>query len=117
MCVQYVYQVLSLLLSWTSAGAMYLMMIIIFALGVQEIPISQELVYLFTLIYTFLTVLQLVAGLGADPKDMTVVYYISAWVYGMLMTIVLALGVYLLVTGQLGDFVALTGGFHMSQAS
>ena len=51
MTVEFMYQVLQLLMNWFSAGSMFLILVIIFGVTVQEWEIGDELLYVFALLY------------------------------------------------------------------
>ena len=59
--------------------------------------------------YTFLTVLQVVVGLGSEPEDMALVYWICTWAYAALMLVAMGCGVWLMIEDKLDTFIATTG--------
>lgn len=108
--LQFCYQVVLLLMNWFALGSMYLILVVLMALTTRNLPEgSEELIYTFTVGYTFLTVAQLVVGLGSQKEDVWIVYWLSSAMYALLMAISVASGIYLLVAGELSTLVSSTG--------
>jgi len=91
-----------LCLNWLSVGSLFLSLVIIFSMAFDQISSgSNEIMYIFELVYTFVTLLQLISGLGSRPQDVQKLYFVSALTYGMLMMLAIILSGWHLFMGRL----------------
>lgn len=112
--VQFVYMLGLLCLNWLSVGSLFLSLVIIFSMAFDQIQTaSTEIMYMFTLTYTFITILQLIAGLGSKVQDVQKLYFVSAMGYGVVMLFALALSAWHLLVGRFSTtiLVASAGAF------
>lgn len=66
--------------------------------------------FLFTLMYTFLTILQLLCGLGSKPHDVQRIYFVSSMGYGMIMVFALAMSIWHLTSGKFSVTIVIASG-------
>ena len=53
--------------------------------------------------------LQIIVGLGSEPEDMALVYWVCTWAYAALMLVSMGCGVWLMIEDKLDTFIATTG--------
>lgn len=109
--IQFVYMLGLLCLGWLSVGSLYLSLVIIFSMAFEQIPdVADELMYGFQLLYTFITFLQLICGLGSKPQNVQRIYFVSSMLYGVTMLVALFFSAWHLAAGRFSTTILVASG-------
>eukprot|EP01138_Halocafeteria_seosinensis_P003621 gb/GECG01003700.1/.p1 GENE.gb/GECG01003700.1/~~gb/GECG01003700.1/.p1 ORF type:complete len:1630 (+),score=224.77 gb/GECG01003700.1/:1-4890(+) len=94
--IQYVHKTISFLLEWFAIGIMFLIAFIVASVSLEETNGgSANSAFALTVGYTFLTVVQVMIGLGGNPEDFRVVYWLISFAFGFIMLFLAALAAFL----------------------
>lgn len=111
LCIQFVYQFFLMVLSWFAVGSLYLSLLVIFLMAFEDVNTSElsdvgnHVLWAFSLLYFYLTIMQLLTGLGSRPHAVQRIYFVSSLVYGVLMLTAIGTSFWHLARGVFSTYV------------